>query len=319
MARTRDPNRDKAFEIYKEHNGKITNRAIAEMLNVPEKTIGSWKSKSKDNWNGKLNGVLQSDERSTPIKKQPKKSKEKVVESDDISTLVTEDGLTDKQRLFCMYYVRSLNATSAYKKVYDCSYQTAMANGSRLLSNAKVKETVAELKRQRLESLDLDKFDVLEKYKAIAFADITDFIDFTQVESESTETTLEFNPDGSKKSEKTEIVPYTYTKFSMHHSEEIDGTLITELSKGKDGMFKVKLADKMAALAFLAKYTDLLNENERKQLQNEQLKCSNEAKRIEIEQYKKDNVVGTEDNKYSYMTPEQRREAIERLKGMTKQ
>ncbi len=68
MARARDPNRDKAFEIYKEHNGDITNRAIAEMLGVPEKTIGSWKSKSKDNWNEKLNGVLQTDERSTPNK-----------------------------------------------------------------------------------------------------------------------------------------------------------------------------------------------------------------------------------------------------------
>lgn len=68
MARARDPNRGKAFEIYKEHNGDITNRAIAEMLGVPEKTIGSWKSKSKDNWNEKLNGVLQTDERSTPIK-----------------------------------------------------------------------------------------------------------------------------------------------------------------------------------------------------------------------------------------------------------
>jgi len=68
MARARDPNRDKAFEIYKEHNGDITNRAIAEKLGVPEKTIGSWKSKSKDNWNEKLNGVLQTDERSTPNK-----------------------------------------------------------------------------------------------------------------------------------------------------------------------------------------------------------------------------------------------------------
>ncbi|KPN94968.1 terminase small subunit [Lysinibacillus sp. ZYM-1] len=141
-----------------------------------------------------------------------------------------------------------------------------------MLRNVKVKATIAEMRRERLEQEDLDKTDVLQKYKAIAFADITDFIDFTQVESESTETSVEYNPDGSKKSEKTEVVPYTYTKFSMHHSEEIDGTLITELSKGKDGMFKVKLADKMAALAFLAKYTDLLNENELKRLREEKVK-----------------------------------------------
>lgn len=301
---------------------ETTKITLADLAEKHEIKLGTLKSrKSREKW---TRDATEKDATKTKkvatIKEDATKEKE-VVESEDVTALELEgdDGLTDKQRLFCMYYVRTLNATSAYKKAYKCNYQTAMASGSRLLRNVKVKTTIVEMKRERLEQEDLDKTDVLQKYKAIAFADMTDFIDFTQVEAEGTETTVEFNPDGSKKSEKTEVVPYTYTKFAMHHSEEIDGTLITELSKGKDGMFKVKLADKMAALAFLAKYTDLLNENERKKLQNEQLKCSNEAKRIEIEQYKKDNVAGTEDNKYAYMTPEQRREAIERLKGMTKQ
>jgi uncharacterized protein YjcR len=75
VAKQRDPRRDEAFEIYKQHNGEITNRAIAEQLNVPEKTIGGWKS--KDKWKQKLageteefNGVLQSDKRSTPKKER---------------------------------------------------------------------------------------------------------------------------------------------------------------------------------------------------------------------------------------------------------
>lgn len=63
MARARDPNRDKAFEIYKEHDGAITNRKIAEILDVPEKTISAWKS--RDKWNV----VLQNGERSTTNKK----------------------------------------------------------------------------------------------------------------------------------------------------------------------------------------------------------------------------------------------------------
>ncbi|MFS0817090.1 terminase small subunit [Lysinibacillus sp. 1P01SD] len=262
---------------------KITLADLAEKHDIKLGTLKSRKSREKWSRDATEKDATKTKKVATIKEDAPKEKK--VVESEEVTTLDLEgdDGLTDKQRLFCMYYVRSLNATSAYKKVYECSYQTAMANGSRLLSNAKVKETVAELKRQRLESLDLDKFDVLEKYKAIAFADITDFIDFTQVESEATETSVEYNPDGSKKSEKTEVVPYTYTKFSMHHSEEIDGTLITELSKGKDGMFKVKLADKMAALAFLAKYTDLLNENELKQLQVEQVRMNVNKTKAEVE------------------------------------
>ncbi len=67
MPRQRDPKRDEAFEIFKKHGGNIKNREIANILGVPEKTIGAWKS--KDKWNEKLNGVLQKNERSTPKKR----------------------------------------------------------------------------------------------------------------------------------------------------------------------------------------------------------------------------------------------------------
>ncbi|MBG9754065.1 hypothetical protein J2B92_12325 [Lysinibacillus sphaericus] len=69
MARQRDPNRDKAFEIYKEHNGDIPLKNIAAQLGKGEGTVRGWKN--KDNWdeilNGK-NGTLQSNERNVPNK-----------------------------------------------------------------------------------------------------------------------------------------------------------------------------------------------------------------------------------------------------------
>ncbi|MFT4008055.1 MAG: phage terminase small subunit [Lacrimispora sp.] len=49
MARVRSPNRDKAFEIYREHGGNITNREIASILDEDEKVIAVWKS--RDKWN----------------------------------------------------------------------------------------------------------------------------------------------------------------------------------------------------------------------------------------------------------------------------
>ena len=49
MPRKRSPNSDKAYEIYKEHNGNITNRKIADLLNEDEKVIAVWKS--RDKWN----------------------------------------------------------------------------------------------------------------------------------------------------------------------------------------------------------------------------------------------------------------------------
>lgn len=47
MARERSPDRDKAFEIYQQHQGNITNREIARILDIPEKTISVWKLRDK--------------------------------------------------------------------------------------------------------------------------------------------------------------------------------------------------------------------------------------------------------------------------------
>lgn len=49
MPRQRDPRRDEAFEIWKQHNGDITNREIAKMLDVDEKVVAVWKQ--RDKWN----------------------------------------------------------------------------------------------------------------------------------------------------------------------------------------------------------------------------------------------------------------------------
>ncbi len=57
MARARDPNRNKAFEIYKEHKGNIDLVEIASQLNISPGTVRGWKS--KDSWNDKLNGTFQ--------------------------------------------------------------------------------------------------------------------------------------------------------------------------------------------------------------------------------------------------------------------
>lgn len=52
MGRARDPNRDKAFEIYSENNGNIELIEIAERLGVSAGTVRGWKS--KDKWEPKI-------------------------------------------------------------------------------------------------------------------------------------------------------------------------------------------------------------------------------------------------------------------------
>ena len=55
MARERSPNRDKAYEIYKEHNGKITSKEIAKLLDEKLNNINSWRV--QDKWSKRLNKI----------------------------------------------------------------------------------------------------------------------------------------------------------------------------------------------------------------------------------------------------------------------
>lgn len=75
MGRARDPNRDKAFEIYSENNGNIELVEIAERLGVSAGTVRGWKS--KDKWDPKIKGTFQKKnmERSKNPRGAPKGSK----------------------------------------------------------------------------------------------------------------------------------------------------------------------------------------------------------------------------------------------------
>lgn len=64
MPRSGSPERDRAFAIFRDNGGKIANREIANQLRIPEKTVSGWKV--KDQWLVQLNGVLQTNEQSTP-------------------------------------------------------------------------------------------------------------------------------------------------------------------------------------------------------------------------------------------------------------
>lgn len=53
MGKSRSPNRDKAFEIYKSNDGRISAKEIASMLDEKVTNVYTWKS--SDNWNKRLN------------------------------------------------------------------------------------------------------------------------------------------------------------------------------------------------------------------------------------------------------------------------
>ncbi|KOY81563.1 terminase small subunit [Lysinibacillus macroides] len=267
MAKT---NREKAYDYYCKNKGKVTFKAIAQKFDVSESTLRRWRK--EDDWDDDQ----PKNKKST--RGSPKKRPQKTVEYE----LIQSNGLNDRQLLFCMHYVRCWNATKAYQKAYECDYRTAHANAHRMMANDGIKAEITRLKKDIADGLMLSAEAVLQKYIDIAFADMNDFIRFENIESTVTEVEQQFDKEGNLDKEITRTVPYTYTAFYLKPSNEVDGTLISELSKGKDGMFKVKLTEKMAALNMLAKFYDLLGENTRKRLQDELARLNIDKTKAEI-------------------------------------
>lgn len=259
MPRARDPNRDKAFEIYKKHKGKIQNREISKLLNVPEKTVSGWKC--KDKWNQKMNGVLQKDTEYSKRKKNIKKQ----TDVEEVNRVIENSELTDKQRLFCIYYVRNFNATKAYQKAYECSYESAMQNGSRMLRNDKVKNEIHNLKQSRLNREFLSGEDIFQKYMDIAFADITDYVSFGTEEVPVMSMHGPVKVENPKTGQK-EILKETVNVIRFRKSSVVDGTLISEVKQGRDGV-SIKLADRMKALQWLSDHMDLATEEQKARIE----------------------------------------------------
>ena len=248
-------------EIKQEYETtKITLAKLAEKHDIPLGTIKSQKSRDTKNGNPWVRDGTKKDatksEKVATIK-QDAKPINKVVESED-GVDFENDSFTDKQRLFIAYYVKCWNATKAYQKAYKCDYVTANVNGPRLLVNASIREEIIRVRDGLAEDALLDKRTLIQKWIDIAFADITDYVQF------GTETVATIDDMGKP-------IEYKVNYTHLSDSSELDGSLITEVKKGKDGI-TIKLADKMKALEFLSKHMDLLNEREVKQLQAEKLK-----------------------------------------------
>mgnify|MGYP002678189770 FL=1 len=225
MARSPNQKAEKARELYK---GGMKLVEIASQLDVPAGTVRRWKSTY--HWDGE-----QQSERSEKKseRSESKKSVTKKAVADEVKQVIQNTDLTDKQQLFCIYYIRCFNATKAYQKAYGCGYTTAVTNGPALLGNTRIKEEILQLKQDRLNREFLSESDIFQKYMDIAFADINDFVDIS--------------------------AGFVTAK------DGIDGTIVSEVSNTQSGV-KIKLADRMKALQWLTDHMDLATEKQKAEI-----------------------------------------------------
>ncbi len=261
MARAPDKRIEQAKAMYLKGMKLVE---IASQLNLPEGTVRRWKSTHR--WDNERSD--KNSERSERKKERKKKAAENEVEQ-----VMKNPDLTDKQRLFCLYYVRYFNATKAYQKAYECSYDVANAEGYKLLVNPCIVDEIHRLKKSRLNRELLDEHDIFQKYMDIAFADITDFVQFGQEEEYVIGS---FGPVQVEDPVTGKKVPLKQKVNTVHfrESDNVDGTIIAEIKNGKNGA-SIKLADRMKALEWLARHMDMATEEQKTKV--EQIKAQTAA------------------------------------------
>lgn len=249
----------KADSAFADYLSGMKYKDIAEKYGVTVNTVKSWKTRygwSRNKEKGvhtKKKKVCTQKEQENPLSYQK--------ENDEITEIMGNSELTDKQRLFCIYYVRCFNATKAYQKAYECSYETAVANAYRMMGNDGIKKEIHNLKQNRLNREFLSEEDIFQMYMDIAFADITDYVSFGR---ETVEVMGAFGPVQVKneKTGKKEILKREINTVRFKESDSVDGRLISEIKQGKDGA-SIKLADRMKALQWLSDHMDLATEEQK--------------------------------------------------------
>jgi phage terminase small subunit len=225
MPRQRSPNRDKAYQLWRESDGTMLLKDIASQLGVSESQIRKWKNQDKWEQSGMV--TLPNTKSNVTKPQAPVTAEEKSL----VESVMANEALTEKQRLFCLYYVKCFNATKAYQKAYACSYETAGSAGFRMLQNVAIQTEIKRLKQNRLNQALLEPEDIFQKYLDIAFADMNDYM---QIQN---------------------------GMVLLKDSDTFDGSVIKKVSSGK--VDTIELADRMRALDWLANHMDMATEEQR--------------------------------------------------------
>lgn len=162
------------------------------------------------------------------------------------------EGLSDKEILFCEYFMGSYNVKmSAVKAGYKGT--TANLVGYKLRNKPKVNKYICWLKLKVSKRCNITAMDIVEKYMRIAFSDMTDFV---KIEN---------------------------NRIKLYNGSDIDGQLIKTVRQGKDGV-TIELYDKLVAFDRLERYFDVMPRDWRQKIEEQKLELMRQ--RVEIEKKK---------------------------------
>ena len=215
-------------------NTEITMKDLAVKHGVKPGTLRS--RKNRESWDR----ATQQERVATQRNKVKNVATEKVIQE-----LNDNNELTEKQKRFCLLYLRYFNATKAYQEAYEVDYQSAKTAGNRLmLTNVHIKEELERLKKEQQKELYIDSLDIKREWLKQSFADITDFLEFKT----HRDTVLEEMGTDPETGEPMLVEKErAYSQVLLKHSDDVDGSLIQEVKQGRDGI-SLKLYDKQKAM-----------------------------------------------------------------------
>lgn len=194
---------------------------IAEKYGTTINTVKSWKKRY--GWN-REEGAHKMEKVCTQKRKGAPKT---VVPIDDgTKETLQNDELTPEQQMFCIYYSRTFNATQSYLNAFRCSYDTANAEGYKLLVKPCIRAEIERLKEIKRQQIVAGADDIVELQMRIAFADAGNY--------------ATFGNNG-------------INWVHIANSDAVDTQIIQEIKEGQTGV-SIRLADKQKAIDWLTKY-----------------------------------------------------------------
>ena len=137
--------------------------------------------------------------------------------------------LTAKQQLFVAEYLVDLNATQAAIRA-GYSQKTAYRTGADNLKKPQIQEALQLAMQEREKRTQITADRVLEELAKVGFSDIKEYLDFDR------------------------------DRVRLKPSSEVDGTLLSEVSEGPNGL-KIKLHDKMKALEMMGRHLGMFKDS----------------------------------------------------------
>ena len=217
---------------------------LAEKHGISPSTLRSRKSREKWKKRGSPDDATQRKKNATRNATQRKN----VATQKAVERLEGNEELSEQQKQFCLEYSRFPNATKAYQVAYGVDYKTAHSNSYRLMANEGIRAEVRRIQEARSEDWLLHDSIIINQWMKMAFTDLTDFVEFRKVFVDYERD----DEDMPKLDDNGEMIPYYRNEVHFKDSQQVDGTVIQEVKKGKDGV-SLKLYDKQRALIELQK------------------------------------------------------------------